>query len=94
MQKLERMAGVRRLTRPLLMGRLRYRGDTVALPPYSLGVRRSGWRRARWRSLALMLLVFAPSVLRRSIKARLRGRHRTPCVANSALSCSLIHFNA
>ena len=44
-------------------GRLPYRGDTVALPPYSLGSRRSLRRRGRWWRLALMLLVFAPSVL-------------------------------
>lgn len=57
---------MRRLTRGFSLGwllRPAYDGDLAALPPYSLGNRRLPRRRTRLRRLALMLLVFAPSLL-------------------------------
>jgi capsular polysaccharide transport system permease protein len=43
--------------------RIAHRGDTIALSPYSLGTRRSPSRRGSLYRAAVLLLVFAPSVL-------------------------------
>jgi capsular polysaccharide transport system permease protein len=46
-----------------LLPRAADHGDLAALPPYSMGSRHLPQRRARLRRLALLLLVFAPSLL-------------------------------